>query len=559
MSNATKHGIRLGGRRVKWDFWSTITLVAILFAIMFICYPFLYLFQNALTDKEGHLTFEHVLKFFRKNYYMVCLTNTLKLAFWATILATLVGLPLAYISTRYNTYAKGFTQILIVISLMSPPFIGAYAWVLLMGNNGILTNWAASIGWNLEPIYGFKGMLMVFVLKLYPYVYLYAQGALQKIDSSLEEASESLGVHGFQRMMKVTFPVIMPTILNSMLMVFMTSIADYGTPMMLGKNYKVLTVAVYEEFMSEMVGDTSFASALAVMITLCTLLILIIQKTSIASKSYQMSALRPPKEREFHGFKRVLVSSPLYFVGIIGILPILVIVYTSFRAVKGTRFTDGFSLVSYQAVLDNMGRYIKNTFVMSAIAIVIVMIIGLLAAYLIVRRKSKISSLLDLLLMFPYVIPGSVIGISMVVAFNRRPLILTGTFFIIIMAYVIRKLPFTLRSSVGILYQIDPSIEEASISLGVPPSKTFFMTTAPQMLPGLFSGAILSFIEIINELSCSMILYTGKTQTIAVAIFNSLFRDAYGTAAALATILTVVTVLALMLFNKLTGGKGYVS
>ena len=106
MSVATKQGPRLGGRRIKWDFWSTVTLVGILFAIMFICYPFLYLFQNALTDQDGHLTLAHFLKFFKKNYYIVCLTNTLKLAFWATILATLVGLPLAYISTRYNTLLR---------------------------------------------------------------------------------------------------------------------------------------------------------------------------------------------------------------------------------------------------------------------------------------------------------------------------------------------------------------------------------------------------------------------------------------------------------------------
>lgn len=554
MSSAPRHF----GRKRFFTFWNVVMIVLLAFAVMFICYPFLYLLRNSVTDENGALTLAHFAKFFRKHYYMVCLTNTMKLALASTCLATIIGLPLAYISTRFNTVGKGFTQILVIISLMSPPFIGAYAWILLLGNNGIITNWLSAIGINIGSIYGFGGLLLVFTLKLYPFVYMYAQGALQKIDSSLEEASESLGVHGIRRIVKITFPVILPTILNSMLMVFMTSIADYGTPQMIGKGYKVLTVAIYEEFMTEMTGDTSFASALAIMITACTLILLIIQKTSIANKSYRMSALRPPQERKLHGAKRFLASLPLYVIGLLGVLPILAIVYTSFRNVKGTRFAEGLGFDSYKNVFSNMGRFAKNTVVMSVIAIIMVMLIGLLASYLIVRKRNKAAGLLDVLLMFPYVIPGSVVGISMVVAFNKQPIILTGTYTIIIIAYIIRKLPFTLRSSVGILYQIDPSIEEASISLGVPPMKTFLKTTTPQMLPGLFSGAVLSFIEIINELSASMILYTGKTTTIAVAIFSSLFRDAYGTAAALATLLTVVTVVLLIIFNKVSGGKSFV-
>lgn len=545
-------------KKSKPDFWRVVLIVSLVFALCFIGYPFLYLVRNSLTDENGALTLQHFAKFFKKHYYMVCLTNTIKLAFASTALATLVGLPLAYISTRYNTIGKGFTNILIIISLMSPPFIGAYAWILLLGNAGYITNFLAERGIEIGTIYGYKGLLLVFTLKLYPYVYLYAQGALQKIDASLEEASESLGVHGWKRLMKVTFPVIAPTVLNSMLIVFMTSVADYGTPQMIGKGYKVLTVAIYEEFMTELTGDTSFASALAIMVTLCMLMILIIQKASIASKSYTMSSLRPPQEKKLKGARRALLSLPLYIVGLVGTLPILAIVVTSFRNVNGTRFTEGFGLDSYRNVVYSMGRYIRNTFIFSAVAIALVIVVGMLAAYLIVRKRSRITGFLDVLYMFPYVIPGSVIGISLVVAFNKKPIILTGTFFIMIVSYVIRKLPFTLRSSVGILYSIEPSIEEASVSLGVPPMKTFFKTTAPLMMPGLFSGALLSFIEIINELSSSMILYTGKTTTISVAIFNALFRDAYGTASALATILIAVTIVCLIIFNKVSGGKSYV-
>jgi len=195
---------------------------------------------------------------------------------------------------------------------------------------------------------------------------------------------------------------------------------------------------------------------------------------------------------------------------------------------------------------------------MAFIALFIIILLSLLGAYLIVRRKSFRSDLIDMLLMFPYVIPGAVLGICLTVAFNREPMLLTGSMWIIIISFVIRKLPYAMRSSIGILYQIDASVEEASISLGVPPMKTFFKTTVPLIMPGLISGAVLSLVSVINTLSATLILYTGKTITISVAVFNCINNDAYGQAAALSTILTATTVLCLVLFNKISGGKSIV-
>ena len=233
-------------------------------------------------------------------------------------------------------------------------------------------------------------------------------------------------------------------------------------------------------------------------------------------------------------------------------------VVTSFLKTNGPLFVKGFSLDSYRAILGKLSTNIRNTFTFSVIAIIIMMILGLLLAYIIVRRKGKIANLLDTLVMFPYVIPGSVLGISLILAFNQKPIILTGTVLILVVSYTIRKLPFTLRSSIATLYQIDPAIEEASISLGVPPMKTFAKTTAILMLPGMLSGAVLSFIATINELSSTIILYSGKTGTISVAIYTEIFKDGYGTAAALATILTVSTIIALIIFDKVSGGKSVV-
>lgn len=540
----------------KLNFWTVSIAVLLLLSCIFIVYPFGKLFfQSFLDGKTGTFTLEHYLNFFQKKYYMNALLNSLKICFFTTILATALGVPLAYISTRFNLYAKKTINIMIVLSMLSPPFIGAYSWIILLGRSGSITKLLSSIGIEIGSIYGFKGILLVFTLKLFPLVYLYVSGALSSIDSSLEEASESLGISGIRRLFKVTFPVILPTILSSSLMVFMTALADFGTPRLIGEGYDVLPVVIYKQFLNEVGTNTNFASALSVIITIMALLVLWFQKSIVDRKSYNMSALRPPAKQDLSFGKKLLASCTVLFVAFLAILPQITVVVMSFMKTRGPLFVSGFSLDSYRNILSKLSHNITNTFLYGVISIIVIVLIGLIGSYLIVRKRSKLTSYLDMILMFPYVIPGAVLGICLVVAFNTGPLVLTGTMWILIISYSIRKLPYTMRSTIGILYQIDNSVEEASISLGVPPMKTFFKTTLFLILPGLMSGAVLSFISIINELSSTLILYTGKTSTISVSIFNAVNNDAFGNAAALATILTVSTILCLVLFNKLSGGK----
>jgi iron(III) transport system permease protein len=218
-------------------------------------------------------------------------------------------------------------------------------------------------------------------------------------------------------------------------------------------------------------------------------------------------------------------------------------------------FIRKFTLKSYQSILDKLGSVILHTYSYAIIAIIIIVALGVFIAYLSTRRKNPATNLIDTLTMFPYIIPGSVLGITLLLAFNKAPLLLSGTPVIIIIAFVVRRLPYTLRSSAAILYQISPSMDEASISLGCSPVKTFFKVTLIMMLPGVFSGAILSWVTVINELSSSVILYTGRTRTMSVAIYTEVIRASYGTAAALSTILTLTTVASLLIFFKVSGSK----
>lgn len=539
-----------------FNIWNLISLIAFGCLALFLIYPmFQMLIQSFILD-SGKFSFQNYIDFFKLKYYYSTLKNSFSVCVTSTILATIIGIPLAYATTRYNVAGKKLFNIIIILSMLSPPFIGAYSWILLLGRNGVITRFFTQLGIQMPTIYGWTGIVLVFTLKFFPYIYLYVSGVLGSIDRSLEEAAENLGGNALRRLFTVTFPLIMPTITAGMLMVFMASLADFGTPMLIGEGYKVLPVMVYEEYMSETGGNASFASTLSVIIVICAVALLLIQKLIISKRNYTMSALNPPRVIELSPWKRGILTFLCFLIGFVAILPQITVVYTSFLKTNGPIFVHEFSLGSYSEILYRLGSTIRNTFTFSSVAILIMLLAGLLISYLIVRKRSKINSLLDILVMFPFVVPGAVLGISLLVAFNKPPIYISGTWFIMVIAYVIRKLPYTIRSSCAILYQIDSAIEEASISLGVPPLQTFFKTTAILMIPGVFSGAILSWITTINELSSSIMLYTGKTATISVAIYTEVVRANFGTAAALATILTVATTISILIFYKISGNKG---
>lgn len=538
-----------------FDFWNIVKYVSLLLLVLFLVYPFFSIIFRSFSNNQGGVTFQYYKTFFTKAYYFRTLWNSLATSGLATIFAVVIGVPLAYITSRFHIYGKKVINMLIIMSLMSPPFIGAYSWIMLLGRNGVITNLFAKIGITTPPIYGFGGIVLVFTLKFFPYVYLYVSGAMSSIDRSLEEAAENLGSSKLRRILTVTMPVILPTLAAGAVMAFMSSLADFGTPMLIGEGYKVLPVLVYEEYMSEMGGNANMAGALSVIIILCSTAVLLIQKYVVSRKNYIMTAMRPPIIEEVSKAKKFLLTAVCMLVAFIAFLPQIVVVITSFVKTNGPIFVQGFSLESYEKIFYKLSTNITNTFTFSVIAIIIIVIFGMLLSYLVVKKKSKISGALDLLLMFPYVIPGAVLGISMLVAFNQPPLLLSGTATIMIIAYVVRKMPYTIRSSSALLYQIEPSIEEASINLGVSPMRTFFKITARMMAPGILSGAILSWITTINELSSSIMLYSGKTATISVAIYTEVVRSSFGTAAALASILTIATILSLLLFNWVSKGR----
>ena len=268
----------LGFRKPKVDFWFFVKVIVILAMLFFLVYPFSTLITRSFfTKKVDGMTFDNYATFFSKKYYLDALKNTLYITFFSSLTCLLVGAPMAYLMTRYNIFGKKIIYVCIILALMSPPFIGAYSWILLFGRAGFVTKLFASIGIKTPTIYGPGGIILVFTLHLYPYVYLYVSGALSSIDSSLEEAGENLGSSKIRRLFTVTLPVVMPSILAGVVMVFMTSLADFGTPMLLGEGKtRVLPVLVYDAYMSEIGGDANMASTLSVIVVACSLSVLLL-------------------------------------------------------------------------------------------------------------------------------------------------------------------------------------------------------------------------------------------------------------------------------------------
>lgn len=541
------------------DGWFALGLLLTAFFLVFALYPLLLiLYKSILNSGSGNVTLENFVKFFNRKYYWITLWNSLKVTTCSTFIAIMLGLPMAYILRNVKVRGLSIINILIVISYLSPPFIGAYAWIQMLGRNGFLTNiFNRMFGVQFSGIYGFTGIVLVFSLQSFPLVYLYVSGALKNLDNSLNEAARSLGCSVFQSVRLVITPLIIPTLLASALLVFMRVFSDFGTPMLIGEGYRTFPVLIYSQFMGEVSTDSHFAAALCVIVIGITLSLFFLQGLLARRWSYSMSALRPMEPRKYSGVRNFLAHLFVFFIVALAIIPQCTVIFSSFLETKGGQvYTGNFSFENYvNTLLAKDNNAIINTYLFGISAICFVVVIGVLVSYLSTRKKSIATSTLDTLTMMPYIIPGSVLGISFLYAFNTPPLVLANTPFIIIIALSLRRMPYTIRSSSAIVSQISPSIEEAAISVGATERTTFLRITLPMMLPGVLAGAIMSWITIISELSSSIILYTSRTRTLTVAIYAEVIRSNFGNAAAYSTILTATSIMSLLLFYKLSGRR----
>ena len=543
----------------RFNLWTVSGILILALFLVFFIYPMLRLLMNAFMA-NGQFSLAGFEKFFNpRYYYSSTIVNSLKVSASVMALSLLLGIPFSYFHTFYQLKGRRLLFILCLLCTMSAPFIGAYSWIKMLGRNGLITNLLSKVGIHLGSIYGFGGILLVQSLKLFPLVVIYMNGAFSNIDNSLMEASESLGCKGIRRLIKIVMMLSMPTILAAALLVFMRAFADFGTPALIGEGYTTLPVLIYNAFLSETSTDYGFASTVSVITILLTGLVFLLQKYATGHFSFAMNALHPVQPKKPRGVGGALMYVYCYLLIAVALLPQIYIVYMSFMNynLAGIR-KPGWGIQNYErAARKLMVRSINNTLLISAAALALIIVIAVLIAYLTVRRPSPFHHALDTVTMLPYILPGAVIGIALLGAFNT-PLFNNGTFhisgtvWIIVIAMTIRRMPFTSRSATAAIMQIPRSTEEAAISLGASPLKTFVTVTIPMMASGILSGAVLSWVSIITEMSASLMLYNNHSITLTVNTYTQIVGGNDGVAAAFATVTTAFTVVCLILYLLLT-------
>jgi iron(III) transport system permease protein len=382
-------------------------------------------------------------------------------------------------------------------------------------------------------------------------VVLPAVAAFKAIDASVEEAAQNLGAPRTRMLRTVTLPLAMPSILAGGLLVFIEALENFGVPFVLAEDKPILSVEAFKLFVGETADNPASAGVLGVLLIACTVAALLAQRALLSRRRFATAARRSAPLLTTSPLVRRLGSLYCWAVVAAALVPFAAVVLISFLAFKGPVLQYALSLDNFAQLFQRSYRPLANTLVLAAVAAAGATLIGVPVGYVVVRRRSRLAAVLDAVATAPFAVAGTVLGIGLILAYSSGFLILTGTALIMVIAYMVRKLPFSVRAASAILHQIDPSLEEASINLGVPPLATFLRVTVPLMLGGIVGGAVLTFVTVASELSATVVLYSGQWSTMTVAMFQALEGTSAGVAAAAATVLILCTILPVALVYRL--------
>ena len=544
-------GIEMGLRKKEPVVFILVTLTfGVLF--YFVAYPLYAVFRESVMNDAGKfIGLGNYVQFIQSAYFRQVFYNTLFISVIATAGAVIIGLIFAYGMTRTDLPLKSLFMITAILPMITPPFINAFALILLLGRNGVinvfLDRWLG-VKW---VIYGYHGVILSEILTTFPLAYLILSAAFSGLDSTLEDSAQDLGARPWTVLRTVTLPLITPAIMAATLMVFMTNLSAFGAPALLGGGISVLAVESVIQTLG--VLDWGMGTTLSVILLIPSFLLFYFQNWYRAKRSY-VTITGAPAHTEIRKTpwraKAPILAFCLLLSAII-LTTYLVIFLGGFSRVWGV--DSSFTLNHYRLVFTNTLRSITNSVILSSVGALLATILGLLMAYLLVRQNFLGRRAMDFLGTLPYAVPGTMMGLGFVVAFNKAPLILTGTAFIIVLDYGIRRMPFGLRSGVSTLKQIDVAMEEASADLGAPWVTTFRKIVLPLMKPAFIAGITFAFIRAITELTSTIFLVTPQWRVMAVDIYNMVESGALGGAAAMSTLLMAIVVIILLIIYRVTG------
>lgn len=526
----------------RLDFWTGVTILILAVLAVLLIVPIFRVLALSFVDADtGSFTLGNYVEVFTRNYYVSGLKNTLFVGLMGTLGACLLGIPLAFFTARFHIRGRTWISTLAILVLVAPPFIGAYAWIMMLGSNGFITNFLERFGLETPTIYGAHGIILVFTLKFFPFVFLMTQTALNAVNKSFEDAAENLGCDPWQTFRKITLPLVFPAVSTGAIICFVLAIADFGTPAILGRGFRTLSTIAFAAYRSELGGLPTMAVTVSIIMMAISMLALVAQRRILSRRRYASSLTNLPVRQRLTGWRNVAVHVFCHATVLIAMLPTLVVVYTSFLKTNGPVFVGGFGFESYLRIWRTAPEAITNSFVFSLAAVALITIFSSLISYVIVRRETTASGAIDFLMMVPYLVPGVVMAIGFVTTFRTGAFQGVSVAALLILLYFIRRLPYGVRSTTSSLRQIKPSMEEAAINLGAPPLTAFLKVTIPLIVPGLIVGSLMGFITAINELSGTLIIYDSGTITMPVQIYLAVLDGEFGLAAAFSTVLLLCT------------------
>ena len=551
MSRSGCRGQTIRDLRQLWGEPLLVLGIAGIFTLLFlfILYPLVRVLAASVFP-DGAFSLRLYREFLASWFIRQALWNSLLTGFLTALGGTAVGFLFAFTLARTEIPGKRCLALAAILPIISPPFVSALSIILLFGNNGLITR--QLLGFQDVALYGFRGLLVAQVFTFFPVAYLTLRGILESLGGTLEDAAMNLGATRWKAFRRVTFPLCLPGIASALLVLFIESIADFGNPLILGgSGFPVLSVQVYLQVTG--MYDLPGGAALAVILLVPSVTTFLLQRYWIARKRYVTVTGKPTRAiiRAVSPGMRWILFAACVAVALFVLLFYATILVGAFSHAWG---------VDHRPTLRNFGyvfgvgaRSIVDTLIIAVTSSPLAGLLGMAIAFLVIRRRFPGRRVMEFVSILNFAVPGTVIGIGYILAFNQRPLLLTGTAIILIANFLFRYIPVGIQSGMAGLRQIDPAIEEAATNLGASTQATFRRITLPLLVPAFFSGLVFSFVRAMTAISAAIFLVSADWNLMTVQILSQTEAGRLGAAAAFSVILILIILLAIGLIRLILG------
>ena len=522
-------------------------LASIALLVLFVIYPLGKVLLFSLTDEAGNFSLSPLLSLFSTPRYLATFGRTMLLGVVVAVIATFIGYIFAFTITRTNVPCKGFLKTIATLPILSPPFILSLSIIFLFGKQGLITNSLLHITDN--DVYGMGSLVVVQVISFFPIAYMTLSGILSSIDASVEDAACNMGASRWHTFWTVTFPLSLPGIISGCLLVFIQSLEDFSNPATIGGDFTTLSVEVYQIINGTY--DMRKGSVLALLMLAPAMVAFLLNKYWVNKKSFVTVTGKPTQARKM--MDEPHIKWPLFtFCMLVAAVIILfygTVVFGSFVQTWGYDYT--LTLSQYQKALAQGWDSLRNSMVLGLVAALLGGLLGMVIAYITAKRNYYGKRFIEVSSVLMFAVPGTVLGIAYILAFNTGPLVLTGTAAILVIVFVFRNMPVAIESGTTTLLQIDNSIEEASTILGAGSGYSFRRITLPMLRNAFFSGIVYSFVKAITAVSAVIFLVSPKWNLVTSKIYTLFDQAKYSQAAAFVTMMVVILLVFIGIFNGL--------